>query len=148
MSGGTVVKNPRTNAPLLQPDAVSLAQNAQIGQVLSLLPSAFSIPPGEPIREAAMTALFFRGQPMDYQRVYGNDGEINRDYIDFGNFNYGVVAAAAGYTFDQAILAAGLVNSLGGGDKSGPYFNNPRNLDLIRMGYGAYKAGSIGQLAR
>ncbi|MGP0058228.1 MAG: hypothetical protein ACLPID_02920 [Beijerinckiaceae bacterium] len=148
LNDGTVVQNPDTKGPLLQPDAVSLTKNAQIGQVLSLLPSAFSIPPGEPIRETAMTALFFPGQPMDYQRIYGNDGQINRDYIDFGNYNYGVVAAAAGYSFDQALLAAGTANLLGSGDKSGPYFNSDRNLPFIKMGYGDYKAGSIGQPAR
>jgi hypothetical protein len=148
LNDGSVVQNPRTNGPLLQPDTVSLAENVQIGQILSLLPSAFSIPPGEPIREAAMTALFFQGQPMDYQRVYSIDGEINKDYVDFGNYNYGVVAAAAGYTFDQAILAAGMVNLLGGGKKSGPYFNNPRNLQFITMGYGDYTGGRIVNSAR
>jgi len=55
------------------------------------------------------------------------------------------VAAAAGYTKAEAIIAAGAVNLLGSGDKSGPYFNNPRNMRFINMGYDAYKAGLIGR---
>jgi hypothetical protein len=102
-----------------------------------------SMPPGDPVREAAMSALFLPGQPMDYQRVYGKDGLINRSFIAFGNYNFGVVAAAAGYTKKQAHLAAGAANLLGSGDKSGPDFNNPLNIPFIDAGYDAYKAGRI-----
>src|SRR5208337_3942150 len=139
LNNGTVVQNPLTGGPLLQPAGVSLAQNAQTGRVLSLLPSGFSLP-ATPIREAAMAELFLPGQPMDYQRADGNSGRINRTYIAFGNYNYSVVAAAAGYTKDQALLGAGAANLLGSGNESGPLFNNPINVPFINAGYDAYKA--------
>jgi hypothetical protein len=91
-----------------------------------------------------MARLFLPGQPMDYQRVYGSNGLINRTYIAFGNYNFGVVAAAAGYTKAQAHLGAGAANLLGSGNKSGPLFNNPMNIPLIDAGYDAYEAGVIG----
>ena len=80
---------------------------------------------------------------MDYQRTYGADGLINRAFIDFGNYNYGAVAAAVGYTKAEALVAAGAANLLGSGDKAGPYFNNPRNLPFITGGYDAYVAGLV-----
>jgi hypothetical protein len=138
LSNGTVVQNPLTGGPLLQPAGVSLAQNAQIGRAISLLRSGFSLP-GTPMREAAMAELFLPGQPMDYQRIYGNDGLINRSYIAFGNYNFGVVAAVAGYTKEEALLGAGAANLLGRGDKSGALFNNPINAPFISAGYDAYK---------
>jgi hypothetical protein len=147
LSNGTVVQNPLTGGPLLQPAGVSLAQNAQIGRAISLLRSGFSLP-GTPMREAAMAELFLPGQPMDYQRIYGNDGLINRSYIAFGNYNFGVVAAVAGYTKEEALLGAGAANLLGRGDKSGALFNNPINAPFISAGYDAYKAGMIGGPSR
>jgi hypothetical protein len=34
---------------------------------------------------------------MDYQLIYGVNGrDANKDYIDIGNYNYGVIAGAAG----------------------------------------------------
>lgn len=80
---------------------------------------------------------------MDYQWVYRVNGKDNPDYIDFGNYNYGVVAAAAGYSFDDAMIAAGIVNLTGTGDKSGPWWNSSRNLPLIKQGYDDYKTGKI-----
>ncbi|HME23311.1 MAG TPA: hypothetical protein VKI44_18620 [Acetobacteraceae bacterium] len=135
LDDGSVVQDPRTGGPLLQPAEVSLARNEEIGQLLSRLP--------HPDREAAMVALFAPGGLMDYQRTYGSDGRINRTFIDFGNFNFGAVAAAAGYTKTEALIAAGAANLLGTGDKSGPYFINPRNLPFIVGGYDAYAAGLV-----
>jgi hypothetical protein len=74
---------------------------------------------------------------MDYQRIYGPT------FIDFGNYNYGVVAAAAGYTEREALIAAGAYNFTGNGDKSGIYFNSPRNMQLIEAGFDDYKSGWI-----
>jgi len=125
--------------PMLMPDDVSLATNARIGQALNDLNARAAV------KDTVMVALFARDLgAMDYQRIYCKDGEhINRDYIDIGNYNYGVVAAAAGYSFDHAIRAAGRVNESGEGDKSGPHNNNPRNLAMIKKGYDDYFAGRI-----
>ena len=60
-----------------------------------------------------------------------------------GRYNYGVVAAAAGYTKTEALAAAGIVNLSGSGDKSGEFFNNPRNISMIESGFDAYMAGKI-----
>jgi hypothetical protein len=106
------------------------------------LSSAFS--GDNPIREAAMSALFLPGQPMDYQRVYGNNGLINRTFIGFGNYNFGVVAAAGGYSLNQALIGAGAANLLGTGSRSGPYLNNPQNVPFITQGFNDYRAGLIG----
>ena len=94
-----------------------------------------------------MVALFAPGGAMDYQRSYGTNGYINSDYVDFGNYNYGVVSAAAGYTEEEALFGAGVVNSRNIGNPnvntSGPYFSNPRNNQLIQAGYEAYEQGTI-----
>lgn len=81
---------------------------------------------------------------MDYQRTYGSNGLINSTYIDFGNFNFGVVAAAMGYNQAQALAGAGLANLLGSGNKSGAFFTNPRNNVFIKAGYSAFISGRIG----
>jgi RHS repeat-associated protein len=144
LDDGTIVQNPRTGGPLLQPAGVSLNTNAAIGQVLRYLPTFFSTPPGPPIRESAMTALFAPWRSMDYQRIYGTGGLINRDFVDFGNYNYGIVSAAAGYKLADALFAAGIANFvIHGGDRSGPFFNNPRNMIFIGLGYNDFTTGRI-----
>jgi len=92
------------------------------------------------LRDAAMLALFQEYGPMDYQR---SSGVFNADYRDFGNYNYGVVAAAAGYTKDQALAAAGAYNATRSNDTSGAYGNSPRNAEYIEKGYDDYVAGKI-----
>jgi putative RNase toxin 44 of polymorphic toxin system len=78
------------------------------------------------------------------QRKFGVNGKINRDYIDFGNYNYGVVAAAAGYSWEYATTASGLANLLGSGKKSlQDKFNNPDNLKMMRQGFDDYRAGKM-----
>jgi hypothetical protein len=80
-----------------------------------------------------------RGGEWDYQRTYSPSGKINREYINIGNYNYGVVAAAAGYTLDEAQAAAGLVNLSGRGAKSLTYYGgNPRNAQWIAKGWKDY----------
>lgn len=120
------------------PDGVSLQRNLAVGELLN---DPFVTDPRD--KDAAMLALFSRGGLMDYQRTYGSNGKLNKMFIDFGNYNFGAVAAAAGYPYMQAATAAGVVNLLGSGDKSGPLFNNPRNLSFIRAGYQDYMNGIL-----
>ena len=82
---------------------------------------------------------------MDYQRTFGSGGLINRNYIDLGNYNYGIVAAAARYTLHEAQMAARAVNILGKGRKTGMYYGNPRNQRMIAAGWRNYMAGQIGE---
>lgn len=139
---GTYVLDQNGN-PILMPSGVSLADNAALGEQLAQLQSMFDIAdPSDinPVREQEMIDLFQRGAPMDYQRA---GGTFHQEYVDFGNYDFGVVAAAAGYTKEEAIFAAGMYNLTGTGDKSGPWFNNQRNLSFISMGYDDYKSGKI-----
>ena len=91
-----------------------------------------------------MIILFWRGRLMDYQAIYSNNNKINRRYIDFGNYNFGVVAAAAGYSLEESLLAAGIVNLTGTGRNDGAMYNNPRNAYFIRRGYDDFVHERVG----
>ena len=81
---------------------------------------------------------------MDYQSNHSvSETKYNLRYIDFGNFNFGAVVAAAGIPLDTALAAAGAYNLRGTGSSDGTYFNNPRNEGMIRAGYSAYTSGNI-----
>ena len=127
--------NPKTGAPLAQPPGVSLQTNAAIGAAVGLLPF--------PIREGAMAALFLPNGLMDYQRSFRSNGLVNRNYVDFGNYNFGVVAAYAGYPLPVALAGAGAANPLGTGVKTGPFGSNPNNNIEIKAGYNAAVKGKL-----
>jgi RHS repeat-associated protein len=135
-SNSAAVRDPYTKGPLLQPAGVSLADNARDGEKLrdkSFLTKA-----------KAMYDRFWHNKSEDYQRVAAQDGKkFDKTFSDFGNYNYGVVAAAAGYTIGQATLGAGVANLFGGGEKSGKYFNDPRNMHFFVLGFNAYQSGQI-----
>jgi len=172
LTDGSVVIDPATGQPILMPNNVSLQDNVAFGQRLANLPSIMTgdidttytgpvispdtdiDPNSVPAKEAAMMAAFMPDGTMDYQRIASSlqdsDGNIliDRNYINFGNFNYGVVAAAAGYSLDQALAAAGTLNFLhsisnSNIDTSGAYDDSTRNEYFIRMGYQAYASGKI-----
>ncbi len=137
------------------PKGISLANNVAIGRQLSDLssifsrtanPSAYALPTDFfPEKEAGMIALFWPRQSMDYQRIY-SDNNFDSAYTDFGNYNYGVVAAAAGYTPEQALLGSGLYNLIRGrSDISGSMYNSIPGLKLITAGYNDYISGRIGK---
>ncbi len=154
LNDGSVVKNNK-GEPMKKPRGVSLEENARIGQALAAQEEQAAVDAQQGIvslddgiinpKDASMIALFWPGLgSMDYQRKFGTDGKIDRDYIDFGNYNYGVVAAAAGYSWEYATMASGLANLLGGGKKPlRDKFNNPDNLKMIRQGFDDYGAGKI-----
>jgi len=91
---------------------------------------------------------------MDYQSAYGTSRQYNRDFVDFTNYNYGVVAAAAGYSRDDALAYAGMAddwkdwydrNAHGdpAKDTSGPFKNKVQNADMIVKGHDDYTSGRI-----
>jgi hypothetical protein len=137
--------------PMLVPKDVSLEDNARVGQkILADYKTDAEIDPSTAagISDSKMIRLFRRGGEMDYQSLYGTKEHYNQDYIDVGNYNYGVVAAAAGYSWEYAATVATMVNWGGSGDKSGFLFSNPRNLEIARRGYDDYQAGKIIALRR
>ena len=150
LNGGTVLWTAPykhlKGGPMLVPADVSLSDNARVGQkILAAYNEDAKINSviAAEISDAKMAKLFGRGGEMDYQRTYGSHDKINNDYVDVGNYNYGIVAAAAGYSWTYAAAAATVVNWTGGGDKSGRLGSNPRNLEIARRGYDDYKAGKI-----
>jgi hypothetical protein len=101
LSDGSLPLTPE-GKPILVPPGISLSDNAAVGISLA------SLPPWTAASD--MLRLFRRGGLMDYQRTFGKPDRINRAYIDFGNYNYGVVAAAAGYSLLEAESFAGVAN--------------------------------------
>lgn len=137
--------------PILVPNNVSIEDNVRAGEkILADYNKAIEADDNgaEGDRLGTMITLFNYGGEMDYQRTYGTNGHINQDYIDIGNYNYGAVMAAAGYSWTMTAVAATMVNWKGEGDKSGPLWSNPRNLDIARRGYDDYKAGKIVPISR
>jgi hypothetical protein len=135
---------------MLMPADVSLADNARQGEALG----NGSLGDGSRPQDDAMIRWFFPGRgSMDYQSLYGKNGQYNENYVDVTNYNFGVVAAAAGYSKEEMLAAAGSVNwaadlwyQLHGqkpNDQSGQYGNKERNADMIVKGFEDYKAGRI-----
>jgi hypothetical protein len=71
----------------------------------------------------------------------------NPDFQDFGNFNYGVVGAAAGFDEKFLLVAAGAYQQIGNTRKFGegipfikpPYGDEPKDQEQIRKGIEWYK---------
>ena len=81
---------------------------------------------------------------MDYQRAFGQPHDINQAYIDFGNYNYGAVAAAAGYSLLEAEFFAGLVNLGGNGPRSFLLMLiSPRSSQIVNEGFKDCVGGKV-----
>jgi len=131
---GVSVENARTGGPLLMPQTTSLTGNIRIGETLIR-----GLPPG--LRGAVMATLFAPGGDMDYQRTFSDNGNVVPELIDAGYYNFGVVAAAAGYSLTDALRGAGAANQLGSGDKSGPYGTNGARISNTVSGWVDYDMG-------
>jgi hypothetical protein len=88
-----------------------------------------------------MVAMFWPGGTQDYQRTYSDNGNIVPQLMDFGYYNYGVVAAASGYTLPETLEGAGAANQVGNGDKTGPYGTNGNYIWNTVEGWGDYNMG-------
>ena len=85
-------------------------------------------------------------EPWDYK-----NGEGNEIYENFGNFNYGYTAAAAGIPMEIALRGAGWAQEFGGGSPSPkfghfysllpPFGDDPKDQYYIRQGYYFYWFG-------
>lgn len=71
----------------------------------------------------------------------GSTDDYNRDYVDIGNYNYGVVAAAAGLSWPETLVGAAIANH---GERSLRLLGaNPVTVPLIKKGYDDYMTGKI-----
>ncbi len=135
--------------PMLMPADVSLEENAKRGEQIFAEYLAEieerDISAAEGMRRSTMVHLFHGAGEMDYQLIYSVNGrDANKDYIDIGNYNYGVIAAAAGIPLSEAIVGAGAYNLRGTGEKDWRIeFNNPRNYAMFVKGYHDYQDGRI-----
>jgi len=116
---GTPVLN-HEGWPMLRPVGMDVRKNIEEGKRIAPLADIRG-PAGEPLdgRDMAMVNMFTQGGSMDYQRPNGYfaawlspKDNYKGEYRDLGYYNYGAVAAAAGYSRDDAVQAAGLHNSL------------------------------------
>lgn len=117
------VVDPNTRAPYPTPPGMDVARN--VGQGASLAPFANMWTPDGPIdgRAVPMFLWFRHGGSMDYQRPRGYFaarlfGDYNGNLRNVTNYNFGAVAAAAGYSREEALSAAGLYNRWFGRPKS------------------------------
>jgi hypothetical protein len=94
--------------------------------------------------------MFHPGGPWDFQRrmsdARGPSGQvvINRKYIAFGNYIFGVYGAASGMSRTEVLAAAAIIYRLQTGHfGTGAYRGNPRNDELINEGYNDTLSGDI-----
>ncbi|MBN9559431.1 MAG: hypothetical protein J0H14_01720 [Alphaproteobacteria bacterium] len=140
---GTPVVDPATGRALMMPGFVSLEGNVLTG--LALQGMAATAPA---TREVILYFFFRQGGLMDYQRT-GVDGPIpyEANYRDFGNYNFGLVGAAAGYSLQFLLVMAGRYNRKVNPKSSDNSFGLPdRNEKWIRAGYADFQAHVLGHL--
>jgi hypothetical protein len=78
---------------------------------------------------------------LDFQRTFSDNGNVVPDLIDAGYYEFGMVAAAAGYSLPDTLSGAGWANTLGSGDKSGPYGTNGTYISNTVSGWEDYSMG-------
>ena len=119
---GTRVIDPNTGQPYLRPPGLDIQENVKFA-------SDFLDADNSPLAKTlVMVSLFRAGGAYDYQRPDGLiaaivNGDVNDDYTDVTNYNYGVIAAAFGYSEEDTLNAAGAYNR---------YFGNTQQEDITR----------------
>ena len=105
------------------------------------------------LSEDVKLAMAYRsGAQFDLQMNYnGNEGKgpFNIQFTDAAAYSFGITAAAAGYSLDQAVAGAVcttlLKSPFTGVDTSGYWWNDPDRVVLIRQGYRDYIQGRLGR---
>ena len=125
--GNALVIDPNTNQPYPIPDTFDIGRNIRFGE-------------SDPSK-SELFALLAPGRPMDYQRPDGwwlawTKNDISLQYVDLGNYNYGVVLAAAGYSLDSTIYWADKARWLTQGPPIGA-----REIMNITQGWNDYTGG-------
>lgn len=139
---GTPVIDPNTAQPYPRPPKLDVPANITLGT--SIAPYAlWNSPEGAvaDLRDPYMAGWFIHGGPMDYQRPHGyfaalRGGPIN-GFRNVTNYNFGAVAAAAGYTLGNALDAAGLYNRTLGirHENDTAYGIQPESVKTITQGW-------------
>ncbi len=156
---GKPVINPWTTQPYERPPGFDMQRNLLAGQAIKDN-SEYLLATGDPPlgRDAMFAPLFRPGGDMDYQRPNGFSGPVQIRYRPIGYYNYGVIAAKAGYGKTEALHNAGLYNRIFGGKWFGangvntllghpPSFDNSYGLNgddarqFIEQGYDDYMNG-------
>jgi hypothetical protein len=102
---GTPVIDPNTNSPYPLPPGLNVVNNVGMAAALAEFDGdGFGID-----IDLYMVNWFRHWGSEDYQR---SSGVFQIQYRDVTNYNFGAVAAAAGYTLDESLYAAGLYNKV------------------------------------
>ncbi len=138
----STIRNPFTGGDLIMPSNASLVANIAFAQ--QLRNAQMTVPF---FRELAFAKLFPTGAAMDFKPATP-PGAPRDTYRDIGNYNFGVMAAAAGMHLPEAIGTAGAYHWLGslnnkGFDTSGTFGNDPRDEYFLRLGYRHYQIGLL-----
>ena len=92
---------------------LNVEEAMEINWELQGLVGAHSIDSGgaDAMRLAWLLYEVFPGQPMDYKK-YGSPGREQEQLRQFGNFNFGAVAAGLGYNLNSSLWGAGAASYL------------------------------------
>ena len=148
----TVTANPPKNkvcpAVPSHPDNASADANAREERLLRLF-----LPP---FKEALFYLDVRNGSKWDYKQQGQTLDDFGRwqpsPYQDFGNFNFGVVGAAAGIPQQELLRAAGAAQTQAKTsnprfghwyDLHPPYGDDPNDQVMIRAGYTYYQNGCV-----
>jgi RHS repeat-associated protein len=130
---GQGIVDMRTGGPLLIPQPVSLERSVRLGAYIR------GVAPG--LRGLVMARIFAPRGMLDYQRTYSDNGNVVPDLIDAGYYQFGVIAAAAGYSLPDTFDGAGIANMFGNGDKTGPSGTNAYFISNTAAGWYDYNMG-------
>lgn len=133
--------------PAHPPNASVAANASEAGKLRWLLP---------PLKEFVFYLDVRNGSPWDYKRqgrTLSDLGTIGPSpYQDFGNFNFGVVGAAAGFPAQELLRGAGYAQQQAGTSSpqwghwyspNPPYGDDPSDQAMIRAGIAYYQNGCV-----
>jgi hypothetical protein len=131
--------------PMLAPASLPPSYYAQSGELASAMDDSSVSNGGAGLSVPAGLAEFYPGGPLDAQRF---NGQFFGQFTAYANFAFGIYAAAAGLTLDDALGGANTVAGLAsynpifprGGYTGYPNLLNS-NYNNIVNGYGYYASG-------
>ena len=149
-SGGSVTGTPSATCPAVpqHPASVTLSANVSYAQQLRLI-----LPP---FKEYLFYLDVRNHGRFDYKqqgKMIDDLGKIGPSpFQDFGNFNFGVVGAAAGFPTQELLRGAGYAQQAAGTSSpewghwygpQPPYGDDPADQAMIRAGIAYYQSGCV-----